>query len=304
LPPNPETGESYQHEDYSIAAIKFAFPNIIAEYPEVIELIAKNNQSQECRLLCQIISGQVDADRMDYLLRDAHHAGLPYGQYDWRRIVSTVDFFELKDDDIPRIGVRRGGRHAAESLLLARYMMFNCAYNHRTRVIIDFHLGEILRELLPNGFFPPPTSDGIRDYLAWDDWRMLGALASGGGGDHGRRLVERRFHRQVWSTPELPSAEELIQFEQVKSLLSDLKPEERDSSRAWYVRGGAELIVQAENDDEAAVPLSRCSNVIAGLRRSERHRLFVSEEARDQANRRLACFPLKREQAKARTWER
>jgi uncharacterized protein len=300
LPRNPETGKPYRHEDYSIAVIKYAFADLLREYPEVTEIIGKKSDRPACNLWRQIISGEIDADRMDYLLRDAHHAGVPYGRYDWRRIVATVDFFDLKNDEVPRIGVRRGGRHAAESLLVARYMMFNCVYNHRTRDIIDHHLQEALREILRGDDLPPPTSDGIAAYLEWDDWRVLGALASGGGGEHGKRLLERRFDRQVWATPELPSAEELVQFKRVERALADLSPHATDSSRRWYTAVGAEeLLVQAENDDDAAVPLSRCSNLIGGLRRSERHRLFVSEEKREEANRRLTCFPLKQDDAEA-----
>lgn len=286
-----------------MAAIEHAFPWLLGEYPEVVEIIREDNAKPTCRLWRQVISGEVDADRMDYVLRDAHHAGVPYGRYDWRRITSTVNFFQLKDEDVPRIGVLRGGRHAAESLLLARYMMFNCVYNHRTRVIMDYHLQEALREILPGGAFPPPTADTIETYLEWDDWKVLAALKLGRAGEHGRRLVERCFHRQVWATPELPSAEELIQFDHVKDMLKDLAPHPADSSKAWYKAGAAELLVQAENDDQAAVPLSRCSNVIAGLRRSERHRIFVAVEHRAEANRRLASFPLKKNQAEKGNWE-
>jgi uncharacterized protein len=182
LPIDPKTGRVHDHEDYSIAAIESAFPDIISEYPEVIDLISKSTDKPECRLWRQVISGEIDADRMDYLLRDAHHAGVPYGRYDWRRIVSTLDFFPVRDANALRIGVRRGGRHAAESLLVARYMMFNCVYNHRTRVIVDYHIQEAIRGMLPGGTFPPPTPDAITAYLEWDDWKVLEKLNSGHGG--------------------------------------------------------------------------------------------------------------------------
>jgi uncharacterized protein len=293
FPVNPSTKEYYQHEDYSIAAIRYAFGDLLEEYPEIIDLISDGKAKPECLLWRQLVSGQIDADRMDYLLRDAHHVGVPYGRYDWQRIVSTIDF--LSSDNGLRIGVRRGGRHAAESLLIARYMMFNCVYNHRTRVIADFHVQETLKEMLSPDVFPPPTE--IEAYLDWDDWKFLGCLKLRGGGEHGQMLRARRLYRQVWTTPELPSAEELITFKAVKRVLEaeGLDPQERGSSGVWLKVGGDDdILVEAENDDEEAVELSKYSNLLGRVQPSKRHRLFVPSEHREAANARLSKFPLKR----------
>src|SRR4051812_7921750 len=121
-----------------------------------------------------MIDGQLDADRMDYLLRDAHHTGVPYGRYDWQRLAATLTIFPGDNGGLPLIGVTQGGRHADESLIVARYMMFNTVYGHRTRVVTDFHLAEAMRAILPNGELP--GQDEIDEYLTWDDWRILGAL--------------------------------------------------------------------------------------------------------------------------------
>jgi hypothetical protein len=131
--------------------------------------------------------------------------------------------------------------------------------------------------------------------------RCLRSLTPATGGEHGKRLMDRRFHKQVWATPELPSAQELIQFRRVMEELADLQPYETDSTKAWYAAGAdKELLVEAENDEEEAVQLSRCSNLIGGLRKSERHRLFVPEERRDEANDRLRHFPLKKASGRRR----
>jgi uncharacterized protein len=80
--------------------------------------------------------------------------------------------------------------HAAEALVLARYFMFTQVYFHKTRVAYDHHLRRTLAELL-GGQFPRPDAATLDEYLKWDDWRVLGLLADGRGGDHGRRLAER-----------------------------------------------------------------------------------------------------------------
>ncbi len=81
---------------------------------------------------------------MDYLLRDAHHTGVDYGHYGWQRLLNTITVTPPGDDDQPRIGVTEGGWNAAESLIVARYMMFNQVYYHKTRVVLDHHVHHAL----------------------------------------------------------------------------------------------------------------------------------------------------------------
>ncbi len=108
-----------------------------------------------------LVAGQLDADRMDYLLRDAHMCGVSYGRYDLPRIIDTLG---LSAEG--RVGVRRAGLHAAEGLLLARYGMFMQVYFHRTRRILDLLLEEVL----------PRWPADVEGYLTWDDARVMEAL--------------------------------------------------------------------------------------------------------------------------------
>ena len=52
----------------------------------------------------EIISGQIDADRMDYLRRDSLHCGVDYGKFDWHRLLKTVVVVEDPEDSSPRLG--------------------------------------------------------------------------------------------------------------------------------------------------------------------------------------------------------
>src|SRR5260370_16515474 len=103
-----------------------------------------------------------------------------------------------------RLGVNEGGLHAAEALVLARYFMFTQVYFHKTRVAYDHHLQRALAEILPQGTFPRPVGVELEDFLKWDDWRVLGALAGGGGGDHGKRLTGRDHFSEIHHTEETP----------------------------------------------------------------------------------------------------
>ncbi len=74
--------------------------------------------------LSSIIHGSLDVDRMDYLLRDAHYTGVPYGTVDAARLIrSTI----LTDSGI---ALHEGGINAAESLLIARTLMRPAVYFH------------------------------------------------------------------------------------------------------------------------------------------------------------------------------
>lgn len=74
--------------------------------------------------LAQLVSGELDVDRMDYLVRDAHHTGVPYGTIDHERFVRELRFVE------DELVLAAGNVQTAESLLLARHLMGPTVYNH------------------------------------------------------------------------------------------------------------------------------------------------------------------------------
>ena len=106
--------------------------------------------------LSEIISGDAfGVDRMDYLLRDSHHAGVAYGKFDHHRLVDTMRILPDANEEAeePTLGVEVGGIHSSEALLLARYFMFVQVYHHRVRVAYDFHLKQFLQAWLSDGRF-------------------------------------------------------------------------------------------------------------------------------------------------------
>ncbi len=76
------------------------------------------------KLVCSMISSQLDADRMDYLLRDAYETGTSYGKYDLERILRTL---RAADD---ALAVKISGIHAVEDYIMARYQMYFQVYQH------------------------------------------------------------------------------------------------------------------------------------------------------------------------------
>ncbi len=78
--------------------------------------------------LAQLVSSQLDVDRMDYLLRDSLMTGAKYGMYDLEWIINALQI----DEDADRIYIAARGVYAVEEYLQARYYMFRQVYFHRT----------------------------------------------------------------------------------------------------------------------------------------------------------------------------
>jgi uncharacterized protein len=116
-------------------------------------------------ILAEIIVGDAfGADRMDYLLRDSHHAGVAYGKFDHFRLIDTLRILPPGGSDWPhpRLGVEEGGLHSAEALLLARYYMYSQVYFHPIRRIYDIHLKDFLAIDLPGGKFLTDLESHLR----------------------------------------------------------------------------------------------------------------------------------------------
>jgi HD superfamily phosphohydrolase len=229
----------------------------------------------------------MDADRIDYLIRDSIHCGVDYGRFDWRRLVNSVEVVSGVEDRGLRLGVNEGGFHAAEGLVLARYFMFTQVYFHKTRAAYDVHLRHALAQILPDGIFPSPENSDLGDYLRWDDWRVLGALADGAGGDHGRRLAERDHFREVYHTPESPTAENLNVLNLVRETLGELLQAEELAETSTYKVGVPDIPVISRNPDRGIEPLSSFSTVVRGLLPVGKVMLFCRKEDVDEAHRRI-----------------
>ena len=94
--------------------------------------------------LAQLVSSQLDVDRMDYLLRDSLMTGAKYGIYDLEWIINALAIDETGD----RIYVAARGLYAVEEYLQARYYMFRQVYFHRSLRSAEAVLRSVLRRAL------------------------------------------------------------------------------------------------------------------------------------------------------------
>lgn len=285
-----QSTKHWKHEHYSAAAIRSELTDVIDGHrhnhfgitaSEIADLIDPEAVPGKNVAWRPLVSGEIDADRMDYLLRDSYHCGIDYGHFGWQRLLNTVIAIQGASEEGFRIGIHEGGWNAAESLFIARYMMYNQVYFHKTRVILDAHYARALKAILPKGQFPPPSR--IRKYLEWDDWRVLGALSRGAGGEHGKRLCERDLYKLAWESEPypVPGKEEPIQA--VRAALAPLGGLEISSTSSWYKFDDTDIPVLTDNGK--VVPLSKRSPIVGKIAKMHQIRFYVQKEKLEEAKK-------------------
>lgn len=152
--------EQAEHEDYSVMVISALSqgsqaPLAPAEAQDIASLVhhrIKPSKEWERRfakaermgfhvhdVVQNLISGELDCDRMDYLMRDAHHTGVPYGFYDIDRLIHSLSLVMLPNKKVC-LALDYTGIRAFEDFLLARYHMLLQVYFHKTANCFDYFL--------------------------------------------------------------------------------------------------------------------------------------------------------------------
>jgi len=127
-----------------------------------------------------IITSGIGSDRMDYLLRDSYYTGVAYGVIDADRLIHTMC---LRDGSVV---LDDGGLEAAESLLIARFLMFSTVYSH--------HAVRIASAMLKLGIEFGIRSSALRpsDLVSLDDSGVMLRLLSDARAGRLIRLIENR----------------------------------------------------------------------------------------------------------------
>ncbi|MEL6248243.1 MAG: HD domain-containing protein [Cyanobacteria bacterium J06648_16] len=133
----------------------------------------------ELPIVGQLVSSQLDCDRLDYLMRDSYYTGASYGQLDLDRILLALDY----DRETQQLVVNHKGQAAIEHYLVVRYLMYAQIYNHPKNLSATWMMEQIFdraRALLAadqliaddtvTAWLTHPINDlPIDQYLAGDD---------------------------------------------------------------------------------------------------------------------------------------
>ncbi len=163
--------------------------------------------------LDQIISGSVDVDKMDYVVRDSFHTGAGYGSFDVHRLLYAMDIIDNS------LSVDGSAVATLESFLLARLESFRTIYFHRASRAVQIMMVRALEaardELRLLDF------DGPQDYLKLDDYKVWTELKECKKSRkimqdlEARRLLKCAYERTLFSREELVS--NVISNEQVRA---------------------------------------------------------------------------------------
>jgi HD superfamily phosphohydrolase len=139
----------FHHEDFTVRAILSDSTDVgrlLASYsPDLAEDVAAIVRGDfRRRALSQLVSSQLDVDRMDYLLRDSLMTGAKYGIFDLEWIIKSIEIDEAED----LLYVSAPGIYAVEDYLQARYYMYRQVYFHRTLRSAEAILRVLLRRAL------------------------------------------------------------------------------------------------------------------------------------------------------------
>lgn len=137
----------HEHLGQFIIANYSPISSILGEHIKPVISILADSVTQDNRLLHQIISGHLDADRADYLMRDSHACGVKYGEYDFERYMQA--FGAINESNELKLFVHERDIFVIESFLVARHHYNMQVPYHRTRMGYDIILGRFLKEFLP-----------------------------------------------------------------------------------------------------------------------------------------------------------
>jgi uncharacterized protein len=115
--------------------------------PDIEQVYAKQHPIP---LVWQLVSSQLDCDRLDYLMRDSYFTGASYGKLDLDRILNALDY----DPASHQLVVASKGTAAIEHYLIVRYFMYAQIYNHPKNIAATWvlkHAIERAKELLASG---------------------------------------------------------------------------------------------------------------------------------------------------------
>ncbi len=262
--------------------------------------------------LGQLVSSQLDVDRMDYLLRDSLMTGAKYGIYDLEWIINALAI----DEEADRIYVEARGLYAVEEYLQARYYMFRQVYFHRTLRSAEAVLRSIIRralQLLTDGkevwhaegtafekiLRREPLT--ITDHLQVDDSDIIFHVkqwqtsADAILGDLSRRFIARRLFKAIDLDMPISERAEFLSAARNSVVRAGFDPdyyfiEDRASDVPYYNYYSARetepktrIYVQTGYARPQIQEISEVSNVVRGLQHGyELHRVCFPSELKSE----------------------
>ena len=272
---------SFPHEELTKYVIKnTAIRDIVEKKFDINKIIEIINGEGK---FGPIVSGELDADRMDYLLRDSHYTGVAYGIIDYERIISNINLNKHLSLDIK-------GVQAAEGALVSRYFMYPSVYQHHTTRIVNSMFRRGLKKLIDSGVI------NENDMYKYDDADIIGIFRNSEG--YPKEIMERLDNRNIFKRVKTIRLDNFKTPEKLYKIKNKelRKAEEEiamdyDIDKDYVILNIAEYPRFDEMKTEVSVdgklyPLTEISNIIAALSKARFNipdiSLYVPEEEKSK----------------------
>lgn len=185
--------------------------DILEKDAEIMELLGAERVAAIKALLAgagphsfqkDIISGPLDADKMDYIRRDSYHAGVQYGVFDIPKVIESLRV--IPDGEQTFLGVHEESIYALEQLVMARHHMNTQVYRHRIRAITDSMIVRGLELAVEEGngevhdlFAYDGSDEFVKNYVSYYDERLLSVVMATKDGNPSKDIFQRLFDRRL-----------------------------------------------------------------------------------------------------------
>lgn len=286
---------AYHHEDWTRRIlledeeIRRRLDEIDTDFAQ--DLVGVLEKRGKFPIIQQLISSQLDVDRMDYLLRDGLHTGVSYGSFELARILRSI---VISDG---QVAISENAIHTVEQYILARYFMYAQVYLHPVTIGSDVLVANILKRAreqqetaalyLPKALTAILHEDSrplsVKEYLALDESTLTYAFHLWSGSkdevlaDLSKRFLYRRLlYPIVCSEPSLEIRAQLRTLIRANGYDPEYYFAGRTSGITAYIYHGEGISIATKKGDK--VELSRLSKLVRELSTSEEFCLFLPRE--------------------------
>ncbi|GIP36318.1 HD domain-containing protein [Paenibacillus sp. J2TS4] len=173
-----EKAFSMNHEEWTCrillgnTEINEVLRQVDSRFPDQVAAVINKSYTKE--IVISLVSSQLDADRMDYLLRDAYYTGVNYGTFDIERILRMLRPYK------GHLVIKESGMHAVEDYLMSRYQMYWQIYFHPVTRSAEILLDKILmrakrlfEDRYPFRFMPKPIPSLFEKNISVNEYYYL-----------------------------------------------------------------------------------------------------------------------------------
>jgi HD superfamily phosphohydrolase len=236
-------------------------------------------------VLAQIVSSELDADRMDYLRRDSLFAGVSYGEFDFEWLLGNLTFHI--HEGRAHLALEHRALYAFEDFLISRFHMFLMVYFHHKSVVYDEMLGKYFSSRDCDYSLPA----NIESYCSCNDAHLAAHLARSSNAWAQRIREKRPYQTLIELHSGIPATKKAAEEQgglllQVQRDLAERKidfilSKSTGELSKYFHKPGAQIYVRYDNHYSAPthIPIEQCTDLF--LKYAEKRsitRLYVSPE--------------------------